>query len=240
MMLLNGCILKGGGKKMLDTIIDGINAGFYDAFQSIVAALPNIIAAMIILLIGYIIGKLIGGAIRKLLEKANVGERLEKNTMIKKILAIVDMSFAKLMGLLVALFFYVVFILAAVDVLEIDVLSTFVNAVLLYLPNLIAGILVLIIGLIAVEWIVSFIRNTMKEYKIAPANAITMFFRAVLTLVVIVITLDQWQIDTAIIYTFIQPLAWGVAAAIAVSFGWGFKDVVADWAKKQSENLSKK
>jgi len=224
---------------MLDTIIEGINAGFYDAFQSIVAALPNIIAAAIILIIGYIIGKIIGGGVKKLLEKAKVGEKLAKNMLIKKILAIVDMTFAKLMGLLVSMFFYVVFILAAVDVLGIDVLSTFVNAVLLYIPNLIAGILVLIIGLIAVEWIISFIQNTMKEYKIAPANAITLFFRAVLTLVVIVITLDQWQIDTSIIYTFIQPLAWGFAAAIAVAFGWGFKDVVSGWAQKQSKKLSK-
>ena len=79
----------------------------------------------------------------------------------------------------------------------------------------------------------------MKEYKIAPANAITLFFRAVLTLVVIVITLDQWQIDTSIIYTFIQPLAWGFAAAIAVAFGWGFKDVVSGWAQKQSKKFSK-
>lgn len=225
---------------VLDTIIDGINAGFYDAFQTIVAALPNIIAAIVILVVGYIIGKVIGGGVRKLLEKANIGEKLEKNSLIKKMLAIVDMSFAKLMGVLISLFFYLVFILAAVDVLEIDVLSNFVNAVLLYLPNLIAGILVLIIGLIAVEWIVSFIQNTMKQYNIAPADIITIFFRAVLTLVVIVITLDQWQIDTSIIYTFIQPLAWGVSAAIAVAFGWGFKDIVADWAKKHASELSKK
>jgi len=159
--------------------------------------------------------------------------------MIKRMLDSVDMTFSKLMGVLVSLFFYVVFILAAVDVLQIQILSTFVNAVLLYLPHLIAGILVLIVGLIAVEWIVSFIQNTMNQYKVALANIITVFFRAVLTFVVIVITLDQWKIDTSIIYTFIQPLAWGVAAAIAVAFGWGLKDVVGDWAKKQSKQLIK-
>jgi len=159
--------------------------------------------------------------------------------MIKRMLDSVDMTFSKLMGVLVSLFFYVVFILAAVDVLQIQILSTFVNAVLLYLPHLIAGILVLIIGLISVEWIVSFIQNTMNQYKVSLANIITVFFRSVLTFVVIVISLDQWKIDTSIIYTFIQPLAWGVAAAIAVSFGWGLKDLVGDWAKKQSKQLIK-
>ncbi len=229
----------GEGKMVFDTIVEGINAGFYDAFQTIVGALPNIIAAIIILIIGYIIGKLIGGGIRKLLEKANVGAKLAKNKIISRMLAAVDMTFEKLMGALISLFFYVVFILAAVDVLEITVLSEFVNAVLLYFPHLIAGVLVLIVGLIAVEWIVSFIQGTMKQYKIAAADIITIFFRAVLTLVVVVITLDQWKIDTSIIYTFIQPLAWGVAAAIAVAFGWGCKDIVGDWAKKQASELSK-
>lgn len=224
---------------VLDNIIEGINAGFYDAFESIVAALPGIIAAIIILIIGYIIGRIVGGGVKRLLEKAKTDKKIAKNTMIKRMLDSVDMTFSKLMGVLVSLFFYVVFILAAVDVLQIQILSTFVNAVLLYLPHLIAGILVLIIGLIAVEWIVSFIQNTMNQYKVSLANIITVFFRAVLTLVVIVITLDQWKIDTSIIYTFIQPLAWGVAAAIAVSFGWGLKDVVGDWAKKQSKQLIK-
>ncbi|MBS3749039.1 MAG: hypothetical protein KGY65_03095 [Candidatus Thermoplasmatota archaeon] len=224
---------------VLDNIIEGINAGFYDAFESIVAALPGIIAAIIILLIGYIIGKIVGGGVRRLLEKAKTDKKIAKNTIIKRMLDSVDMTFSKLMGVLVSLFFYVVFILAAVDVLQIQILSTFVNAVLLYLPHLIAGILVLIVGLIAVEWIVSFIQNTMNQYKVSLANIITLFFRAVLTLVVIVITLDQWKIDTSIIYTFIQPLAWGVAAAIAVAFGWGFKDIVGDWAKKQAKELTK-
>jgi hypothetical protein len=71
------------------------------------------------------------------------------------------------------------------------------------------------------------------------ADLVTMFLRAILVLVVIVITLDQWMIDTSIIYTFIQPLAWGVAAAIAVSFGWGFKDVVANWSKKKADEWNK-
>ncbi|MDG6218905.1 MAG: hypothetical protein QCI00_05650 [Candidatus Thermoplasmatota archaeon] len=225
---------------VLETIIEGIQAGFRDAFQTIVGALPNIIAAIIILIIGYIIGKMIGGAVRKVLEKAKIGEKLAKNKLITQMLAVVDMSFAGLIGILVSVFFYVVFILAAVDVLEISILSNFVNAVLLYLPHLIAGVLVLIVGLIAIEWIVTFIQNTMKQYKVAAADAIAIFFRAVLSLVVIVITLDQWKIDTSIIYTFINPLAWGVAAAIAVAFGWGFKDVVGDWAKKQASEFTKK
>jgi hypothetical protein len=129
--------------------------------------------------------------------------------------------------------------LAAIDILDIELLSVFVSEVLLYLPNLIAGILVLVIGLIAVEWITKLISHTTKEYKVISADLVTMAVRAILIFFILMIALDQWRIDTSIIYTFMQPLAWGVAAAIAVAFGWGFKDVVAEWSKNKSEEWKK-
>lgn len=223
----------------IESIVDPIQTAFNTALQSIINALPNIIAAVIILIIGYIIGKLVGGAIRKLLEKARVGAKLAKSKLITKMLSILNITFERLIGMLVSVFFYVVFILAAIDVLGISMLNNFVNQVLLYLPNLIAGVLVLIVGLVAVEWITTFIRNTTLEYNIGGAKLITSIFRAILILVVIIITLDQWKINTSIIYTLIQPLAWGIAAAIAVAFGWGFKDVVAEWAEKKSKEWMK-
>jgi len=224
---------------VLESISDAISSGLNNAIQSMIAFLPNIIAAIIILIIGYIIGKLVGGGVRKLLERAKISDKLSKSPLINRMLAILNITFERLFGTLISIFFYVIFILIAIDILGIEMLSNFVNIVLLYLPNLIAGILVLIIGLVAVEWIVAFIGNTIKEYKVAGADVISFVFRVILILVVIVITLDQWKIDTSIIYTFLQPLAWGVAAAIAVAFGWGFKDIVGEWGKKIVSEWSK-
>jgi len=52
---------------------------------------------------------------------------------------------------------------------------------------------------------------------------------------VIVLALDQLLIDTTIIYTFIVPLAWGIAAGIAIamgiSLGWGIKEIVAEYMR---------
>lgn len=224
---------------VLESITEAISSGLNNAIQSMITFLPNILAAIIILIIGYIVGKLVGRGIRKLLERAKIGEKLSKTPLINRMLTILNTTFERLIGTLISIFFYVIFILIAINILGIEMLSNFVNLVLLYLPNLIVGVLVLIIGLVAVEWIVEFIRNTIKEYKIAGAEVISFIFRMILMLIVIVITLDQWKINTSIIYTFIQPLAWGVAAAIAVAFGWGFKDIVGEWGKKIASELSK-
>lgn len=224
---------------VLETITEGIRAGLSNAVEAMVSFLPNIIAAFIILLIGYIVGKLIGGGIRKVLERLKIGEKLSKSQLIKRMLAIMNITFERLIGMLISIFFYVIFILIAIDILGIEMLSNFVNLVLLYLPNFIAGVLILIIGLVAIDWIVDFIKSAISGYKIAGTHIIATVIRALLMLVVLVITLDQWQIDTSIIYTFLQPLAWGVAAAIAVAFGWGFKDIVGEWGKKLAAEMNK-
>ena len=220
-------------------ILESITTAFGDALTSMISVLPKIIGAIIILIVGYIVGRFIGGLVRKILEKTTLDNKLIKGTIIERVLKSANMSFEVMMGKIVSIFFYVIFILAAVDVLDIYLLSAFVNEVLLYIPNLIAGILVLVVGLIGIDWIAKLIRHTTKEYRVLSADFVTMIVRAVLIFFIIMIALDQWKIDTSIIYTIIQPLAWGVAAAIAVAFGWGFKDVVADWSKNKAEEWKK-
>ena len=220
-------------------IVESISEAFGSIWNSMVHVLPNIIGAIIVLIIGYIVGRLIGGLVQKILEKTTLDNKMIKNTIVERILKTANMTFERLMGKIVAIFFYIIFILAAVDILGIQMLSNFVNQVLLYLPNFIAGIIILVVGLIAIEWITKFIRSTTSEYKVISANLVTTVVRIILIFFVLMMALDQWMIDTSIIYTFMQPLAWGIAAAIAVAFGWGFKDVVADWSKSKAEEWKK-
>jgi hypothetical protein len=220
-------------------IVEAVSDAFGSIWNSMVNVLPNVIGAIIVLIIGYIVGRLIGGLVQKILEKTSLDNKMIKNTIVEKIVKTTNMSFEKLIGKIVAIFFYIIFILAAVDILGIQMLTNFVNQVLLYLPNLLAGIIILVVGLIAIEWITKFIRSTTTEYKVISATLVTTVIRIILIFFVLMMALDQWMIDTSIIYTVIQPLAWGIAAAIAVAFGWGFKDVVADWSKNKAEEWKK-
>jgi len=225
---------------VVGSISEGLGKAFGNVGEMLINALPGIIAAIIILIVGYIVGKLVGGAIKKLIDRAKLNERVVKGTAMKKLLGALNTTFAGLIGGIISIFFYLVFILVAIDVLGIEMLNNFVNAVILYIPHLLAGLLVLIVGLLAIEWMITFIKNTSLEFGVKPTGIITTFFRAVFTLVVIVLALDQWLIDTSIIFSFTTPLAWGFAAAIAIAFGFGFKDVAEDWGKKIVKEISGK
>lgn len=108
---------------------------------------------------------------------------------------------------------------------------------MLYLPQLIAGILVLVVGLILVNFIMNWVGRELASSGVAYAGMITTALRAFLSLIVIILALDQILIDTKIIYTFLVPIAWGIgvglAIAIGIGIGWGSKDTISDYLREK-------
>jgi len=199
--------------------------------------IPVIIAAIIILIIGWIIGRIAGGVAKRVFERAKLDRAVSK-TGAGEALAGTGMTFSGLFSAVIRWFIYLIFIMAAVSVLNIPVFSNFVNQIVLYIPNLIAGILILLVGLLGINYIMDWMKGLLKSQNVAFANIITTGLQALLSLVVIVIALDQLQIDTQIIYTFLVPLAWGLAAglaiAIGIAVGVGGKDVAAEYLQKMA------
>lgn len=219
-------------------VFENVQQGLTNSANMIVQFIPALIGAIIILIIGWIVGRVAGGVLSKLLRKTNIDESVGK-TDFGMALEKSGMTVSGLFGSLIKWFIYLIFIMAAVNVLNIPVFANFLNAVVLYIPNLIAGVLVLVIGLIAVNFLMKWIGGMLEGQDVPFTNWIVVGLQALLSLVVIVIALDQWRIQTAIIYTFLVPLAWGISAglaiAIGIAVGVGAKDVVADYLRKMAE-----
>lgn len=219
-------------------VFENVQQGLTTSANMVIQFLPALIGAIIILIIGWIVGRVGGSIMSKILRKANVDETVGK-TDFGMALQKSGMTVSGLFGSLIKWFIYLIFVMAAVNVLNIPVFANFLNAVVLYIPNLIAGVLVLVIGLIAVNFLMKWIGSMLRGEDVPFTNWIVVGLQALLSLVVIVIALDQWRIQTAIIYTFLVPLAWGISAglaiAIGIAVGVGAKDVVADYLRKMAE-----
>ena len=219
-------------------VLESVQASLSNTAAMVIQFLPALIGAIIILIIGWIVGRVGGSIMSKILRKANVDETVGK-TDFGMALAKSGMTVSGLFGSLIKWFIYLIFVMAAVNVLNIPVFANFLNAVVLYIPNLIAGVLVLVVGLIAVNFLMKWIGGMLRGEDVPFTNWIVVGLQALLSLVVIVIALDQWRIQTAIIYTFLVPLAWGISAglaiAIGIAVGVGAKDIVADYLRKMAE-----
>jgi hypothetical protein len=224
-------------------MLEVIQTSLADAIRTMVEYLPKTIAAIIILIIGWFAGRIAGKIISKVLDMVGVDDAVDK-TVIGDTIKKSGMTTVGFFDAVVRWFIYIIFIMAAVNVLNIPMLTDFMHQFALYIPHLIAGIIVLVIGLIMVNIIMDWVGEQLTSREVSFADIIAPVLKAIFSLVVIVLALDQLLIDTKIIYTFLIPLAWGLGAGIAIalgiSLGWGIKDIVAEYLKEKLKEEKKK
>ena len=208
-----------------------------------VAFLPRLIGAIIILIIGWAVGRGLGAAISRILDRAGVDDALRK-TSVGRAIERAGVPTPKFFDILVRIFIYLIAVFAAVNVLQIEILTHYMKMVVEYLPSLIAGIVILIFGLMIADFIGDAITAVGREAKIEYASLASLAVRGVLYLVVIIIGLSTMKIDVSILNVVVTAISWGVAGAIALgvglALGFGLKDYVArkaeDWLKRASES----
>jgi hypothetical protein len=191
---------------------------------------PRLLGAVVVLLAGWGIGRILGRGVSRLLQRAGIADALGR-TVVGRALERSGVTSTRFLELLIRWFVYLVAVLVVVDLLKISALTTFVNSVVLYLPNFIAGIFILLFGLVLVDFLGDALGAIGKEAKIQLAPIVSIALKLFLYLTVIIIALSTMKIDVTILNEFAKAVAWGTAIGIAVglgiAFGWGLKDHVA-------------
>lgn len=202
-----------------------------EPIAELITFLPRLVGALIILVIGWIIGRLTARVVRRLADGIEL-DRMVLETPLGRMLGGTEQAVSRAFGSLAKWFVYALAILAAANALAITLLSEWISTAVAYLPAFIAGLLVIVLGFV----IADFIGDIIERMQVATESAYTSWFangaRMFLYFTAIVIGLDTMGIDVAILYVFARALAWGLAAAVAigvgVAFGWGGKDYVSE------------
>ena len=140
---------------------------------SIAESLPKIIAAGILLIIGLIAGKLTGSAVEKISKKIlqkTEGKKGAKSTVLVEIPGKLDS--ARLISSTVRWFIYLFFIVAAVNALEFEQLTVALTDLWLWVPNLLAFVLIIIIGLIIVNFVSKWIDQELIQRDVGGSKYI--------------------------------------------------------------------
>ena len=209
--------------------VEGVTTYVDQLITSIVGAAPNIIAALVILLIGWIVGRIIGGIVTRLADRAGI-DSMVLSTPIGSLLGGTERAVSRSFGKLAKWFIYALTILAAADVLAINLLSQWISQAVSYMPSFIGGLLIIVLGFILADFIADAVQRTETATRTGYTNIISSAIRIFLYFIVTVIGLDTIGVEVQILNIFATALAWGLAAgiglAIAIAFGWGGKDYV--------------
>ncbi|HOW34646.1 MAG TPA: hypothetical protein PLN32_09375 [Methanoregulaceae archaeon] len=212
---------------ILSEIVEAVTGSMRDLIVPMIAYIPYLIAAIIILIIGWIIGRFLGGIISKILDKAGVDDALRK-TSIGKAIEQSGTNIVHLFDLIVRWFIYLIAIAAAASVLKIGFISDLFEDFILYLPHIAMFLIILIAGFILIDYLLDLIQAWGKTQDIEFLGVILVALRIFFYFVIVILALSQLLIDLTIIYTFVTPIAWGVGigigVGIAVILAFGLKD----------------
>ncbi|MFO0702832.1 MAG: hypothetical protein U0514_03125 [Candidatus Andersenbacteria bacterium] len=131
------------------SFFERIRDAFQTAFESFIAFMPQIVAALLVVILGWAIAVLLGQLVRKLLTLTRVDKaldrlglkRLREDTGLK-------LTVAGFVGGLVKWFLIIVAVLAAADILRLSQISEFLRSVLSYFPNVIVAVVIATIGVL--------------------------------------------------------------------------------------------
>ncbi|AIF82750.1 small-conductance mechanosensitive channel [Candidatus Nitrososphaera evergladensis SR1] len=184
------------------------------------AALPRIIAALILLGIGYLVGKIAGWVVSRVIKALNLDKHWSKSGIGQATVSS-GWSMSRIFGTATKWFIYLFFIAAAVNALQFPQISQAINSVWLWVPNVVAFLLVLVIGSLLADFVGSWVQRELPRRGIMAGKTIGLAITGILYAIVLTVAVTQLGIGQQILNSVISALIWSLAAAIAIGFGVG-------------------
>jgi len=199
---------------------------FSSTIEGLVSYIPNIITAVLLLLIGWIIGKILGMVTKEILKRL-------KADMYFKFGRGIEIS--KIFGLIVSWIIYLAFIQAAVskEILGVPSLELFVGQILGFIPGVLEAMIIILVGYILAKYVQGQVIATKAEYSKFIGQVI-FFFTIIIT---VALALPFVGIDPSLINNIIVILVGSIGIGIAIALGLGLKDTVANLAKKYIKKI---
>jgi small-conductance mechanosensitive channel len=195
-------------------------------WNSFVTALPGFIGALIVLIVGYIIAWAIGFVVTRALHQAKLDKFAVEKTTLDKVVGKFELS--HLIGLIVKWYVFVLFLTPAAYLINLAALSEFLVKASLWIPNLIAAVLIALVGLVAADYVSA----KVHEVKAKASSTIAAVVRVIVIIFTLIIALSQLGIDVSIAENSFLIILAGIMLALAIGFGLALKDEVKPLIKK--------
>lgn len=208
---------------VLTTWADVLNQSFQNLFYGLVAFIPNLVVAIVIFIVGWIIGAGLGRVVMQVVGSLRLDAAL-RQAGVDRVLsrAGFELSSGKFLGRLVEWFFIVVFLVAALDVLQLTEVNLFLREVVLgYLPQVIVAVLILLVAAVVAQAAESVVAGSAKAAQLHAAGFLGKVARYAIWVFAILAALAQLQIATYLLQTLFTGIVIALALAIGLAFGLG-------------------
>ena len=192
-------------------MLNGLTA---DLLKQFFSAVPKVLLALVIIIVGIIISKIIAGIVKRLLGKIGVdrlGEKLSEIDIVQQ--SNVSIKISSILSKFIYYILLLFFMIASAEALGMPAISNLVSDIINFIPNLIVAIIMLILGLLVAEALKNIVLTALKSLGIPSANMISSFIFYFILITVFVSALRQAAVETEFLETNLSILIAGIVFA---------------------------
>lgn len=208
--------------------IKSISTPITNILDQIVSAIPNVITAIVLIMIGSFIAKLISDLLGSMLSTSGIDHYSQYLNFKGETSLLISTVVAQAIRAI----FMIFFIVEAVSLLQLDVLNAMGRSIISYMPSVISSVLIMAVGIV--------ISNIMASFlcKVSGSKLFGEFIRYGIITFVVFMTLEQLQFAQSIVSISFAIILGAIAIAFSLAFGLGGRDFAAKQLEKAGEALA--
>jgi Conserved TM helix len=217
---------------------DAFKASLAGALNTFLSAIPRIIGFAVVLIVGWIISSLLAKGVKALVHAVRLNDLAQRSGFAGFVQNMgVRNDSAGVIADIVKWFVRLITLVVAFDTLGLPAVSNVLQQLLLWLPNLIVALVVLVIGGLAAKALSQLVRGASAEAGFNNPDTLATVTRVGVWAFTIVVAVNQLGIATTLINTLLIGIVGALSIAFGLAFGLGGRDRAARILDSMGRNL---
>ncbi|AJE15112.1 MULTISPECIES: mechanosensitive ion channel family protein [Stutzerimonas] len=194
---------------------------------SVAAFIPRLFGALVVVLLGFVVAKLLDTLLSKVLAKIGL-DRLMAGTGLTKLLgrAGIRVPVSTLVGKIVYWFVLLIFLVSAAESLGLERVSATLDVLALYVPKVLGAALILLVGMLLAQLVSGLVRGAAEGVGLDYAHGLARIAQGLVIIIGISVAIGQLEVKTELLNYVIAIVLITVGLAVALALGLGSRELV--------------
>ncbi len=203
--------------------------------------LVSILLVLVILIIGWVISKLIKAIVTKglrALKLDQLSDSIELDKMLEK--GGISYSLSELIGVICYWLALLVTFMVAINAVGLTVAADLLKQVVAYIPNVIAAIFILILGMFVATLLRNIVQTAANNAGLSQSKLLSKVVEVIVIVFAVFVALEQLNIGIRITEMTVSIILASIGLGLALAFGLGCKDAAGRFVNELVETLKTK
>ena len=219
-----------------------LSQSFANLWLGFVSFVPALLVAVIIFIIGWVVGASLSKVVEQLFKLIKVDSALKAagvEDLMKK--SGFNLNSGKFVGELVRWFVVIAFLIASFEILGLTQVNDFLKGVVLgYLPNVIAAVLILMVAAVLADVVRKAVTGGIQAAGVSSAHFLGSIAKWAIWIVAFFAALSQLGIAPAVLQTLFTGVVIALSLALGLSFGLGGQEAAGRYVEKLRGEITKR